>query len=123
MPVVEAWKLVVLQRYAKFDGRSGRAEYWWFFLANIIIATVLFLLSGVASVFFVLYVVYGFAMIVPSIAVGIRRLHDTNKTGWLLLLTLIPLVGGIILIVLFAIAGDEGANKYGAGPDPATIGP
>ena len=116
MPPVEAWKLVVLQRFAKFDGRASRSEYWWFFLANIIIATVLFLLSGVASVFFLLYVIYTLAMLIPTIAVGIRRLHDTNKTGWLLLVGLVPFVGGIILIVFFAIAGDEGPNQYGEVP-------
>ena len=119
MPMIANWKLVVMERYAKFDGRAGRAEYWWFFLANVIIVAILFGLGNASNIFFILYFVYAIALILPSIAVGIRRLHDTNKTGWLMLLPLVPFVGGIILLVFMIIAGDEGPNEYGAGPEPA----
>lgn len=119
MPIINNWKLVVMERYVKFDGRAGRAEYWWFTLANIIAAAILFGLGSASNIFFILYVIYAFALILPSIAVGIRRLHDTNKTGWLMLVPLIPLVGWIILLVFMIQAGDEEANQYGAGPEPA----
>ena len=119
MPMIYNWKLVVLERYAKFDGRAGRAEYWWFVLANIIVAIILLALASVSNLFFVLYFVWAIAIIVPSIAVGIRRLHDTDKTGWFLLLPIIPLVGWIILIVLMVMASDPGPNKFGATTEPS----
>jgi uncharacterized membrane protein YhaH (DUF805 family) len=119
MPLVENWKLVVLQRYAKFDGRAGRAEFWWFVLANLIISVVLNVISLIIGVDYVLSGLYSLAVLIPSIAVGIRRLHDTDKTGWFLLIGLIPLVGWIILIVFYATPGTPGPNAYGAGPEPA----
>jgi uncharacterized membrane protein YhaH (DUF805 family) len=117
--MIDNWKLVVTERYAKFDGRAGRAEYWWYALANIIVAIILIALANVSNIFFVLYFVWAVALIVPSIAVGIRRLHDTNKTGWLMLLPLIPLVGWIILLVFMIIEGDKGPNQYGAAAEPS----
>jgi len=112
-PLVGYWKQVVLERYAQFTGRSRRAEFWWYALANFIVSVVLQLLIAVSSVFWVLYVVYGLAVLIPGIAVGIRRLHDTDKSGWWLLIGLIPIVGLIVLIVFFATDGLPGANKYG----------
>jgi len=111
--LVEAWKNVVLNNYTNFEGRAGRAEFWWYVLANLIIYLVLFVLISASSIFSLVYVVYALGTLLPSIAVAIRRLHDTNKSGWLLLLSLVPLVGGIILIVFYAIAGDTGSNTYG----------
>jgi len=119
MPVIDNWKLVVLERYARFDGRAGREEYWWFFLANLIVYVALFALAQASNVFFILYFLWAVAIIVPSIAVAIRRLHDTNKTGWLLLIGLIPIAGPIILLVFMIIAGDEGPNQYGIAAEPA----
>jgi uncharacterized membrane protein YhaH (DUF805 family) len=112
-PLVGYWKRVVLERYAQFQGRARRAEFWWFVLANIIISVVLFALTAIAGVFVVLYVIFWLGMIVPSLAVGVRRLHDTGKSGWFLLLDLIPLVGPIILLVFFATDGTPGTNQYG----------
>ncbi len=111
MDMVNIWKTVVLQRYAKFDGRAGRAEFWWFALANFLAYLVLAILMGIADIFFVLYLGYWIATIVPSLAVGIRRLHDTDKSGWFLLLSLIPFVGAIILIVFLASRGHQGAEQ------------
>ncbi|MET0663447.1 MAG: DUF805 domain-containing protein [Ilumatobacteraceae bacterium] len=122
MILVEAWKLVVLERYAKFDGRAGRAEYWWFFLATFIIGLAINILTRISGVFFVLSFVYFLAVLVPSVAVAVRRLHDTDKSGWFMLLAFIPIVGFIILVVLLATPGTPGPNKYGitdAGPQPA----
>ena len=118
MPLVDYWKLVVLQRYAKFDGRASRAEYWWFYLGNFIVLFVLAALGRASSLFVVLYVVYALALIVPTLAVAVRRLHDTGKSGWWLLIGLIPLAGFIILIVFLATAGNPGMNQYGPPPPP-----
>lgn len=114
---IEAWKLVVLERYTKFDGRAGRPEFWWFVLANLVVSIVLNVLSRVSGIFFIALVLYSLAVLVPSIAVGIRRLHDTDKSGWFLLLYLIPCVGWIIMIVLWAAEGTRGPNQFGQAAD------
>jgi uncharacterized membrane protein YhaH (DUF805 family) len=122
MVLVNAWKQVVLERYAKFDGRAGRAEFWWYYLANIIAVFVLGALAQAVDVFWILYIVYAVAVIVPTLAVAIRRLHDTDKSGWFVLLAIIPLIGTIILIVFYATDGTKGPNRHGAAtePGPAT---
>ena len=118
MPIIENWKLVVLERYTKFDGRAGRAEFWWFVLANFLVLVALAVLIAVSNIFWILYVGYALAVIVPSIAVAIRRLHDTNKSGWWLLIGIIPF-GGIVLLVFYILEGTAGPNDHGAGPEPA----
>ena len=112
-PLVGYWKLVVLERYAQFQGRARRAEYWWFTLATVIVAIVFAVLASISSIFSILYLIYILAVLVPSIAVTIRRLHDTDKSGWWILIGLVPFVGGIILIVLLCIDSTRGANQYG----------
>jgi uncharacterized membrane protein YhaH (DUF805 family) len=119
MPIIENWKLVVLERYAKFDGRAGRAEFWWFALASFIINIAFNILGQVSGIFTLLGFLFSLAVLLPSIGVAIRRLHDTNKTGLFLLLVLIPVIGWIILIVFYAQEGTVGPNQYGAGPEPA----
>lgn len=113
MILVEAWKNAVLNNYTNFEGRANRAEFWWFVLANLIAAVILAALSQVSSIFGLLYAVYALGVLLPTIAVAMRRLHDTNKSGWLLLLAFVPLVGGIILIVFYATRGDADSNSYG----------
>jgi uncharacterized membrane protein YhaH (DUF805 family) len=122
MQLIESWKLVVLERYAKFDGRAGRAEFWWFVLANFLVMVVLNILGNVSSLFNIVYFVYAVGVLIPSIAVAIRRLHDTDKSGWWLLIGFVPIVGFIVLIVFYATAGTPGPNKYGAGPEPDATG-
>ena|SRR5689334_2430202 len=117
-PLVTYWKRVVLERYAQFEGRSGRAEFWWYFLAGVIISIVFNILIAIASFFWVIYIIYGLAVLIPGLAVAIRRLHDTDKSGWWILLALIPLVGIIVLIVFWATEGTPGPNQFGA-PDLA----
>ena len=119
MPMIENWKLVVLKRYAKFDGRAGRAEFWWFVLANFLVYVVLLILMGIADIILILYFVYAIGTIIPSIAVAIRRLHDTNKSGWFLLIGLIPFIGAILLIVFYATEGTNGPNDHGAAAELA----
>jgi uncharacterized membrane protein YhaH (DUF805 family) len=112
-PLIGYWKLNVLERYAKFDGRARRAEYWWFWLANLIVLIGLSILGRITAVFLILYFVYAVALIVPSLAVAVRRLHDTDKSGWFLLIALIPCVGSIIVIVFLATDSTRGSNQYG----------
>jgi uncharacterized membrane protein YhaH (DUF805 family) len=114
--LVNWWKTVVLERYAQFSGRAGRAEFWWFFLANAIVGLVLNLLGQASWFFYVLSAIYSLALLIPNIAVGVRRLHDTNRSGWWLLIALVPLVGFIILIVFWATEGNAGENQYGPVP-------
>ena len=88
-------------------------------LLALLVYVALAILMGIADIFFVLYIGYAIATIIPSIAVAIRRLHDTNKSGWFLLLGLIPFVGAILLIVFYATEGTNGPNDHGAAAEPA----
>ena len=120
MLLIDWWKVVVLRRYTQFVGRAGRAEFWWFELANLIITVVLSILGRATDVFNVIGFAYAIAVLVPSVAVGIRRLHDTDRSGWWLLIVLVPLVGVIVLLVFLASQGTPGPNQYGP---PATSDP
>jgi uncharacterized membrane protein YhaH (DUF805 family) len=112
-PLVGYWKRVVMENYAQFQGRARRAEYWWFALANIIVIVGLLVLMAAVKIFVIVYIGYVLAVLVPSIAVAIRRLHDTDKSGWFILVVFVPFVGGIILLVLLCIDSTRGANQYG----------
>ena len=120
------WYTDVLRRYTDFGGRADRPEFWWFALINLIVEVAIWVI-GIALFGFAtgeaLAIVYGLATLLPVLGVEIRRLHDTNKSGWWIVVSLVPFVGGIILIVLLAIAGTPGPNRYGPqpGPRPATV--
>jgi uncharacterized membrane protein YhaH (DUF805 family) len=105
---------ICLGNYANFDGRARRPEYWWFFLFYVILAVLAGIIdSALFGGIGVLGIIVFLALIVPSLAVGARRLHDTGKSGWLQLLGLIPCIGFIILIVLLVQPGNPGENSYG----------
>lgn len=109
----------VLKQYVGFKGRARRREYWLFFLANIIVSTLFLLIGSMimnSSEIAVPNMIYSLAVFLPGIAVGVRRLHDTGKSGWYMLIGLVPLVGPILLIVFLATEGTKGDNIYG--PDP-----
>ncbi|MEJ5148126.1 MULTISPECIES: DUF805 domain-containing protein [unclassified Sphingobacterium] len=106
---------VVRDNYANFDGRARRKEYWMFALFNFIISCILGILAYIANVFYYLSIIVSLALIIPSIAVAVRRLHDINKSGWMILLCLIPFVN-FYLIYLFFLEGDKGPNEYGQDP-------
>lgn len=114
------WYLEVLKKYAVFGGRAQRKEYWFFVLFNLIITLVLGFVEGFAGGPGVLSAVYGLAVLIPSIAVTVRRLHDTDRTGWWLLIALIPLIGTIILLVFMLLDSSPGQNQYGSNPKAAT---
>jgi len=102
-------------RYMEFSGRTSVGGFWRFVAINILVVIVLAILTQVSSIFFVVYAIYVLAVIIPSLAIVIRRLHDTGKSGWFILFGLIPLVGAIILLV-FYIQPSDGPNEYGQGP-------
>jgi uncharacterized membrane protein YhaH (DUF805 family) len=94
--------LSVLQdKYATFTGRASRSEFWYFILFNIIVSFILGIVDGIIGMK-ILGTIYSLAVLIPSLAVGARRLHDIGKSGWMQLLGLIPVIGWIWLIVLFA---------------------
>ncbi|MYZ40788.1 MULTISPECIES: DUF805 domain-containing protein [unclassified Streptomyces] len=110
------WYLGVLKNYAGFSGRARRTEFWMFVLFNILAEIVVAIIDSVIGLNSILIGLYVLAVLIPGIAVSVRRLHDTDKSGWFLLFGFIPLVGGIILIVFCATAGTAGPNKYGYDP-------
>jgi uncharacterized membrane protein YhaH (DUF805 family) len=105
----------VLSKYATFTGRAERPEYWWWVLGVLIAAGVASLLDGMifGSDTAILGGLLSLAIIVPNIAVGVRRLHDTDRSGWWLLLTLIPVIGLLVLIWFMIQPGTPGANRFG----------
>ena len=116
------WYLTVLKNYAVFSGRARRMEYWMYVLFNVIFAVAALILDNVLGLTIAdvgygpIYLLYTLATLIPGIAVSVRRLHDIGKSGWYLLMSLIPCVGGIILLVFAATAGDVGDNEFGADP-------
>lgn len=113
------WYLKCIKdHYADFEGRARRTEYWMFFLVNVLISIVVGVVGRIIHVP-IIGSLYGLAVLVPGLAVGARRLHDTGKSAWWWLVGLIPFIGWIWLIVLFAIPGDAGSNQYGADPKAA----
>jgi uncharacterized membrane protein YhaH (DUF805 family) len=110
------WYVDVLKnRYAQFEGRAHREEFWMFTLVNFLVWIGVFIVAVILH-FWLLRAVYALAVLIPGLAVGARRLHDTNKSGWLQLLLIIPIVGLIIMIIFWAQEGTPGQNPYG--PDP-----
>lgn len=113
--MLEMYKKVVFENYANFSGRARRREYWMFALLNFIITVILLIVDEVSGLSFgkvqmgILRSVYSLAVIIPSIAVGVRRMHDVGKSGWYLL---IP----IYSLVLACTEGDKGTNEYGLDP-------
>ncbi|MCD9195054.1 MULTISPECIES: DUF805 domain-containing protein [Streptomyces] len=110
------WYVDVLKKYATFSGRAGRPEFWMFTLINVIISIVLAVLDVVFGTDPLLGTVYSLAVFLPGLAVGTRRLHDTDRSGWWQLIILIPIVGLIVLLVFWAGAGKPHANAYGPSP-------
>lgn len=116
------WYLEVLKKYAVFSGRARRKEYWYFFLFSLIISIVLAVVDGVTGSFSaeagvgLLGGIYALAVLIPGLAVSVRRLHDTGRSGWWLLIALIPVIGAIVLLVFMVLEGKPGTNQYGSNP-------
>ncbi|MEA3640915.1 MAG: DUF805 domain-containing protein [Lamprobacter sp.] len=116
------WYLEVLRKYAVFTGRARRKEYWFYFLINFLIITLLLLTDKLIGTLDqedgmgLLSGIYALAVLIPGIAVAIRRLHDTDRTGWWVLIALIPIVGPIILIFFLIQDSTAGDNRFGTSP-------
>jgi uncharacterized membrane protein YhaH (DUF805 family) len=119
------WFLMVLKKYAVFSGRAQRAEYWYFFLFYMIIYIGLSIVEGVTGLYFaepnigLLSGIFALGTFIPSLSVGVRRLHDTGRSGWWLLIGLIPIIGVIVLIVFAVQDSMPGENSYGPNPKSA----
>jgi uncharacterized membrane protein YhaH (DUF805 family) len=116
------WYLGVLKKYAEFNGRARRKEYWFFILFNLIISCVLSVVDvflgtySAAAGVGILTGLYGLAVLLPGIGVTIRRLHDTGRSGWWTLIILVPLVGWIVILIFMLIDSQPATNAYGPNP-------
>ena len=120
------WYLEVLKKYAVFSGRARRKEYWYFILFNILINIVLSVVDGLTGNFDpatnigLLSGIYTLAILIPSIAVSVRRLHDTGRSGWWLLISFVPLIGFFVLLFFMLQNSKAEQNKYGNNPKKLT---
>ncbi|MBT5185327.1 MAG: DUF805 domain-containing protein [Kordiimonadaceae bacterium] len=105
----------VFSKYATFSGRASRSEFWWWWLANIIFVIFIAGLSGTSGTG-APSLIYYLATFIPTLAVTVRRHHDGNRSGWWILLGLIPFIGPLILLFLYVSIGTEGPNEYGNDP-------
>ena len=116
------WYLEALKKYAVFGGRSRRKEYWYFVLFSLIVSLILSAIDALLGTFSsstnvgLLGGIYGLAIIIPSIAVSVRRLHDIDRTGWWVLISLVPVIGTLVLLVFAVLAGTPGQNRFGPNP-------
>ena len=117
-----SWFIEALKKYAVFSGRSRRKEYWYFVLFVVIISIVLGMIDSLMGTYHrstgagLLSSIFSLAVLIPSIAVSVRRLHDIDRTGWWVLISLVPLVGWIVLLVFHVQDSTPGPNRYGPNP-------
>ena len=120
------WYLLALKKYAVFSGRSRRKEYWLFFLFNFLITIALLFIDGMVGTFDaqagigLFGAIYALGILVPGIAVSVRRLHDTDRSGWWLLILFIPLIGAIVYLVFTVLDSTPGDNRHGPNPKDVT---
>jgi uncharacterized membrane protein YhaH (DUF805 family) len=116
------WYLEVLKKYTVFTGRARRKEYWFFVLFNVLIIVLLVMVDGLLGTFNeeagvgLFSGLYSLAVLIPGIAVLVRRLHDIDRTGWWALIGLVPFVGGIVLLVMAVLDSTPGENRFGPNP-------
>lgn len=116
---------VVFSKYVTFDGRARRSEYWYWALFTVLVSIVTSILDAVVGTSYdtgggLINTIVGLALLLPGLAVAIRRLHDTGRVGWWVLIGIIPVIGWIVLIVFFVFDSKPGENKYGPSPKYAT---
>lgn len=122
-----SWFLQALRKYATFDGRAQRSEYWYFFLFYLLIVIALSIVDALLGTFSeeegigLLSGLFVLAMLIPSLAVGARRLHDIGRSAWWLLLALVPIVGTIMLLVFAVRDSEPGTNAYGPNPKAVAL--
>jgi uncharacterized membrane protein YhaH (DUF805 family) len=103
--------------YTKFDGRAGRPAFWWWFLFGILVGIGAGIIDAIIGTWGVVGGLAALALLLPNLSVAIRRLHDTDHTGWWVLIGLIPIIGFIVLLIFYLRQSDPGENQYG--PPPA----
>lgn len=119
------WYLEAIRNYAVFSGRSRRKAYWFFFLFNVLIGIAASVLDGVLAIATdnalpaMFNPLYSLVILIPSIAVSVRRLHDTDRSGWWLLISFVPCVGFFVLLYFMIQDSTPGANRFGANPKGA----
>ena len=128
--IIMNWYNKVLENYVTFTGRARRKEYWMFILFNAIFCTIAAILDNLFGTSFQttafhthvpmhygwIYMLYALFVFLPTLAVGVRRLHDIGKSGWSFLIGFIPIFGPIILLIWFCKEGNKGDNEYGSDP-------
>ena len=118
MTFKEAVKTCLVDKYATYSGRATRSEYWFSVLFGFLLAMLIVFFGMIVEspdLMIVLYSILSLILLIPSLAVCIRRLHDTGRSGWWYLLMLIPYIGAIALLIIFCLKSDED-NKYGPNP-------
>jgi uncharacterized membrane protein YhaH (DUF805 family) len=119
------WYIDVLKKYADFTGRARRTEFWMFALFNFIVSLVLGIIDVVvgttANGVGILQLLYSLAVLIPGLAVSARRLHDTGRSGWWLLLGLVPCIGAIVLLVFCVQDSQPASNQYGPNPKAVAL--
>jgi uncharacterized membrane protein YhaH (DUF805 family) len=119
------WYLTVLKKYADFSGRARRMEYWMFSLINLLIICGLVIVDATLGFEIgdeelgLLSSIYVLAVLIPSLAVSVRRLHDTDRSGWWVLIGIVPLIGDIVLLIFFVLDSTPGDNRFGPNPKGA----
>ncbi|XXM72149.1 DUF805 domain-containing protein [Lysinibacillus sphaericus] len=111
-----SWYLKVIKNYVNFGGRARRKEYWMFYLVNFLISMGIFVIQMAAGIDGWLNGLYSLFILLPSLAVTFRRLHDTGRSGWWILISLIPVVGWIVILVFMCLEGESQSNKWGPNP-------
>ena len=132
MTFMESVRICLKENYCNFEGRAPRSEYWWFTLFLALLEIVTSVLDGFLGTYTVtssgkmigfINLIFLLAILLPSIAVAVRRLHDTDRSGWFYLLIFIPIIGSIVLLVFFVQQGTNGRNRFGDDPlRPASRG-
>jgi uncharacterized membrane protein YhaH (DUF805 family) len=109
--------------YTKFDGRAGRPAFWWWFLFGILVSIGASIIDAIIGTWGVVSGLAALALLLPNLSVAIRRLHDTDHTGWWVLIGLIPIIGFIVLLIFYLREGDAGENRYGPPPTEGVPAP
>ena len=118
--LIQNFKKVVTQKYATFSGRAGVKEYWYFFVVNLAVSILFYILmlifmksAMLAGLVSILSMVWSFALLIPGLALTVRRLHDTGKGGGWIFIVLVPFIGALYLLYLMIIKGEPTANRFG----------
>lgn len=114
--MVQNYINIITKHYFDFEGRTRRADFWYFVLVNLIVGIVLGIVQNILHLGQMITSLYSLALLLPNLGLGARRLHDTGRSGWWLLIAFIPVLGWILLIYWYCVSGTPGSNQYGADP-------